>query len=112
MIIVEEYPAFNIKDTAKSSAKDDIIQAIVNDLFAYHNITTHDLDKYVSIINYRLEMHYHRFFDKHEYKFKAKYSSDDNNLNLDLYKDDQTTDMFSFLDMVADNIKKEWENLS
>lgn len=112
MIILEEYPAFNIKDIAKSSAKDDIIQAIVNDLFACYNITTTaDIDTYVSIINYRLEMHYHRFFDNHEYKFKANYLSDDNTLNLDLYEDDQTTDMFSFLDMVTNNIQKEWDNL-
>lgn len=112
MIILEEYPAFNIKDMAKSSAKDDIIQAIVNDLFACYDITTTaDIDTYVSIVNYRLEMHYYRFFDNHEYKFKAKYSSDDNSLNLDLYRDGELYELYSLLDTITDNIKKEWDNL-
>lgn len=110
MITVEEYPAFNIKDTVKSSAKGDINQAIVNDLFNSDQfLLTPDIDKYVSIINYKLEMHYHKFFDNHDYKFKANYS--DNNLTLDLYRDGELYELHSLLDTITDNIKKEWENL-
>ena len=108
MIIIEEYPAFNIKDTAKSSAKDDIIQAIVNDLFNSDQfLSTSDINEYVSIVNYRLEMHYHRFFDDHEYKFEANYA--DNNLTLDLYRDGELYELHSLLDTIVNNIQKEWK---
>lgn len=106
MVIIEEYPAFNIKDTAKSSAKDDIIQAIVNDLFSRNEfLLTPDIDKYVSIINYRLQMHYHKFFDDHDYKFKANYS--DNNLTLDLYRDGELYELYSLLDTIVSNIQND-----
>jgi len=110
MIIIEEYPAFNIKDTAKSPVKDNIIQAIVNDLFNSDQfLSTSNIDEYVSIVNYILEMHYHRFFDNHEYKFEANYS--DNTLILDLYRDGELYDLHSLLDTIVGNIQKEWENL-
>lgn len=110
MIIIEEYPAFNIKDTAKSSVKENIIQAIVNDLFNSDQfLSTSDINEYVSIVNYRLEMHYYRFFDNHEYKFEANYS--DNTLILDLYRDGELYDLHSLLDTIVGNIQKEWENL-
>lgn len=110
MIIVKEYPTFNIKDTAKSPVKDNIIQAIVNDLFNSDQfLTTSNIDEYVCIVNYRLEMHYHKFFDNHEYKFEANYS--DNNLILDLYRDGELYELHSLLDTIADYIQKEWKNL-
>lgn len=110
MIIIEEYPAFNIKDTAKTSVKENIIQAIVNDLFNNDQfLLTSDINEYVSIVNYRLEMHYHRFFDNHEYKFEANYS--DNNLTFDLYRDGELYELHSLLNTIVGNIQKEWENL-
>lgn len=110
MIYLDEYPTFDIRNIVTIPHKAEIIKVIVDDLFSNDEfLLTPDIDKYVSIVNYRLQMHYHKFFDDHDYKFEANYS--DNTLNLDLYRDGELYELYSLLDTIADNIKKEWENL-
>lgn len=110
MIYLEEYPAFDIRNIVTNPNKIEITKAIIDDLFSSEQfLLTSNIDEYVSIVNYRLEMHYHRFFDNHEYKFEANYS--DNTLILDLYRDGELYDLHSLLDIIVNNIQKEWENL-
>lgn len=62
MIFIEEYPPFDIRNIVNFPSKNEIIKIIIDDLFSSDQfLLTPDIDKYVSIINYRLEMHYHRF---------------------------------------------------
>lgn len=110
MIYLSEYPIFDIRNLVTSPNKIEITKAILDDLFSSDQfLSTSDIDEYVSIVNYRLEMHYHRFFDNHEYRFEANYS--DNNLTLDLYRDGELYELYSLLDIIVNNIQKEWENL-
>lgn len=110
MIYLEEYPAFDIKNIVTNPNKIEITRAIIDDLFSSEQfLLTSNIDEYVSIVNYRLEMHYDRFFDNHEYKFEANYS--DNTLILDLYRDGELYELHSLLDTIVNNIQKEWENL-
>lgn len=110
MIYLSEYPIFDIRNLVTSPNKIEITKVILDDLFSSDQfLSTSDIDEYVSIVNYRLEMHYHRFFDNHEYRFEANYS--DNNLTLDLYRDGELYELYSLLDIIVNNIQKEWENL-
>lgn len=110
MIYLDEYPTFNIRNIVTNPNKSNIIKVILDDLFSNDQfLSTSDINEYVSIVNYRLEMHYHKFFDNHEYKFEANYS--DNNLTLDLYRDGELYELHSLLDTIVNNIQKEWENL-
>lgn len=110
MIYLDEYPTFDIRNIVISSNKIEITKAILDDLFNSDQfLSTSDIDEYVNIVNYKLEMHYHRFFDNHEYKFEANYA--DNNLTLDLYRDGELYELHSLLDTIVNNIQKEWENL-
>ena len=84
------------------------VVAMKDDLFSSEQfLSTSDIDEYVSIVNYRLGIHYHRFFDDHEYKFEANYA--DNNLTLDLYRDGELYELHSLLDTIVGNIQKEWK---
>lgn len=108
MIYLDEYPPFDIRNIVTSSNKIEITKAIIDDLFSSEQfLSTSDIDEYVSIVNYRLGMHYHRFFDNHEYKFEANYA--DNNLTLDLYRDGELYELHSLLDTIVGNIQKEWK---
>lgn len=108
MIYLDEYPTFDIRNIVTIPNKIEIIKVIMDDLFSSEQfLSTSDIDEYVSIVNYRLGMHYHRFFDNHEYKFEANYA--DNNLTLDLYRDGELYELHSLLDTIADNIQKEWK---
>lgn len=109
MIFVDEYPYFDVRNMINLPHKAEIIKTIIDDLFShdYEFLTTSDIDKYVEAVNCRLYTHYQKFFDKHDYKFEAKYS--DNNLNLDLYRDGELYELYSLLDTIADNIKAEWK---
>ena len=110
MIYLAEYPTFDIRNIVTSSNKIEITKAILDDLFNSDQfLSTSDIDEYVNIVNYKLGMHYHRFFDNHEYKFEANYA--DNNLTLNLYRDGELYELHSLLDTIVNNIQKEWENL-
>lgn len=110
MIYLNEYPTFDIRNIVTFPNKIEITKVILDDLFSSDQfLSTHDIDEYVSIINYKLGIHYHRFFDDHEYRFEANYS--DNNLTLDLYRDDELYELNSLLDTIVSNIQKEWKNL-
>lgn len=110
MIYLTEYPTFDIRNIVTFSNKIEITKAILDDLFSGDQfLLTSDIDEYVSIINYKLGIHYHRFFDDHEYRFEANYS--DNNLTLDLYRDGELYELHSLLDTIINNIQKEWKNL-
>ena len=108
MIYLNEYPTFDIRNIVTIPNKIEIIKVIMDDLFSSEQfLSTSDIDEYVSIVNYRLGMHYHRFFDNHEYKFEANYA--DNNLTLDLYRDGELYELHSLLDTIAGNIQKDWK---
>ena len=108
MIYLNEYPPFDIRNLVTFPNKIEITKAVIDDLFSSEQfLSTSDIDEYVSIVNYRLGMHYHRFFDNHEYKFEANYA--DNNLTLDLYRDGELYELHSLLDTIVGNIQKEWE---
>lgn len=108
MIYLNEYPTFDIRNIVTIPNKIEIIKVIMDDLFSSEQfLSTSDIDEYVSIVNYRLGMHYHRFFDDHEYRFEANYA--DNNLTLDLYRDGELYELHSLLDTIVGNIQKEWK---
>lgn len=108
MIYLNEYPPFDIRKIVAFPNKIEITKVILDDLFSSEQfLSTSDIDEYVSIVNYRLGMHYHRFFDNHEYKFEANYA--DNNLTLDLYRDGELYELHSLLDTIVSNIQKEWK---
>ena len=108
MIYLDEYPTFDIRNIVTIPNKIEIIKVIMDDLFSSEQfLSTSDIDEYVSIVNYRLGMHYHKFFDDHEYKFEANYA--DNNLTLDLYRDGELYELHSLLDTIVGNIQKEWK---
>ena len=108
MIYLDEYPTFDIRNIITIPNKIEIIKVIMDDLFSSEQfLSTSDIDEYVSIVNYRLGMHYHKFFDDHEYKFEANYA--DNNLTLDLYRDGELYELHSLLDTIVGNIQKEWK---
>lgn len=110
MIHLNEYPPFDIRNIVTIPNKIEITKAIIDDLFNSEQfLSTSNIDEYVSIVNYILEMHYHKFFDNHKYKFEANYA--DNNLTLDLYRDGKLYELHSLLDTIVGNIQKEWENL-
>lgn len=110
MIYLTEYPTFDIRNTVTIPNKIDITKVIMDDLFSSDQfLSTSNIEEYVSIINYKLGIHYHRFFDDHEYRFEANYA--DNNLNLDLYRDGELYELHSLLDIIVSNIQKEWEKL-
>ena len=110
MIYLNEYPPFDIRKIVAFPNKIEITKAVIDDLFSSEQfLSTSDIDEYVSIVNYKLGIHYHRFFDNHEYKFEANYA--DNNLTLDLYRDGELYELHSLLDTIVGNIQKEWENL-
>ena len=92
-------------------SKIKITKAIIDDLFSrgYEFLTTSDIDEYVEAVNCRLYTHYQKFFDNHEYRFKANYT--DGNLILDLYKDGELYEFYSLLDIIVNNTQKEWKNL-
>ena len=108
MIYLNEYPPFDIRNLVAFPNKIEITKVIIDDLFSSEQfLSASDIGEYVSIVNYRLGMHYHRFFDDHEYKFEANYA--DNNLTLDLYRDGELYELHSLLDTIVNNIQKEWK---
>ena len=111
MIFVDEYPYFDVRILIYLPPKTDLVQTIIDDLFSfgYDFLTTSVIDEYVEAVNCRLHTHYHKFVDKHNYKFEANYA--DNNLTLDLYRDGELYELYSLLDTIVDNIQKEWKNL-
>ena len=73
MIYLKEYPTFDIRNIVTNPNKIEITKAIIDDLFSSEQfLLTSDIDEYVSIVNYRLEMYYHRFFDNHEFHTYTK----------------------------------------
>ena len=111
MIYLDDYPTFDIRNIVTIPNKIEIIKVIMDDLFryGYEFATTSDIEEYVSSINYKLGIHYHKFFDNHEYRFEANYT--DNILTIDLYRDGELYELHSLLDTIINNIQKEWENL-
>lgn len=108
MIYLTKYPIFDIRNIVITPTKVEIIKVIMDDLFSSDQfLSTSNIEEYVSIINYKLGIHYHRFFDDHEYRFEANYA--DNNLNLDLYRDGELYELHSLLDIIVSNIQKEWK---
>ena len=108
MIYLTEYPIFDIRNIVTTPTKVEIIKVIMDDLFSSDQfLSTSNIEEYVSIINYKLGIHYHKFFDEHDYKFEANYS--DNNLTLDLYRDGELYELHSLLDIIVSNIQKEWK---
>lgn len=60
MIYLNEYPPFDIRSLVTIPNKTEITKAIIDELFSREQfLTTSNIDEYVSIVNYRLEMHYH-----------------------------------------------------